>query len=207
MKFVKIVGIIFLCLAVVPFLTPSSTFEKICGGIVIICFVVLYVLGQVISYMDYKDEEAAKQFAAYKAYAKQQKAEAEKKAKAEAEAKAKAEAERKAKAEAEAKVKAEAERKAKAEAERKAKAEAEEKARIEAEEKRKKIEESKSVFEQLEKELAAKNAEIASITNNGAQDIITRAKVKNEISAVNNKIAQLKDEIETLTRDISVSSD
>ena len=71
----------------------------------------------------------------------------------------------------------------------------------------KKIEESKSVFEQLEKELAIKNAEIASITNNGAQDIITRAKVKNEISAVNNKIAQLKDEIETLTRDISVSSE
>ena len=134
--------------------------------------------------------------------------EAEAKAKAEAEARIKAEeeaeAEAKAKAEAEVKAKAEAEKKAKdkAEAEAKAKAEADEKAKQEAEAKaakEKQLEATKAALTQMESDLEAKKAEVASLGMD-AQSIVKKAKLNKEIKELEPQIETLKAEVERLSK-------
>ena len=115
----------------------------------------------------------------------------------EADAKAKAEAE--AKAAAEAKLKAEEEAKAKAEAEAKAKAEAETKAKAEAEEKAKNLAETQAVLSQMESDLEAKKAELASLGMD-AQGIVRKASLNKEIKELEPQIEILKAEVERLSK-------
>lgn len=135
------------------------------------------------------------ELAAYKAKLdaeRAEKAKAKAKAKAEAAAKAKAEAE---KAEAEAKAKAEAE---KAAAEAKAKAEAEARAIAAKEAKAKQLEETKAALSQLESDLEAKKAEIATLGMD-AQSIVKKAQLNKEVKELVPQIETLKAEVERLS--------
>ena len=118
---------------------------------------------------------------------------AEAKAKAEAEEKERAEAEKKA-----AKEKAKAEAEAKAAAEAKAKEEAIEAAKKKlADEKAAKLAETQASLSQLENDLAAKKAEVASLGLD-AQGIVQKAKLNKEIKELEPQIETLKAEVEKL---------
>ena len=120
---------------------------------------------------------------------------AEAKAEAEAEEKEKAEAEKKA---AEEKAKAEAEATAAAEA--KAKEEAIEAAKKKlADEKAAKLAETQAALSQLESDLAAKKAEVASLGMD-AQGIVQKAKLNKEIKELEPQIETLKAEVERLSK-------
>ena len=108
-------------------------------------------------------------------------------------------AKKKAEEEATAKIKAEEEAKAKAEAESKAKQEVEEKAKAEAEAKAKQLTETKAVLEQLEEEVAAKKAQVASLGLD-AQGIVQKAKLNKEIKDLEPQIETLKAEVERLSK-------
>ena len=163
------------------------------------------VLFVIVCVLAYSVQKKNIELAAYKAKLdaeRAEKAKAKAKAKAEAEAKAKAEAEKaeaeaKAKAEAEAKAKAEAEAKAKAEAEAKAKAEAEARAIAEKEAKAKQLEETKAALSQLESDLEAKKAEIATLGMD-AQSIVKKAQLNKEVKELVPQIETLKAEVERL---------
>ena len=155
------------------------------------------VLFVIVCVLAYSVQKKNIELAAYKAKLdaeRAEKAKAKAKAKAEAEAKAKAEAE---KAEAEAKAKAEAEAKAKAEAEAKAKAEAEARAIAEKEAKAKQLEETKAALSQLESDLEAKKAEIATLGMD-AQSIVKKAQLNKEVKELVPQIETLKAEVERL---------
>ncbi|MBR1721744.1 MAG: hypothetical protein IJ727_04560 [Treponema sp.] len=164
----------------------------------------LFVITAVLAILAQKKNiEKANRLAAYNAQkAKERakkKAEEEATAKIIAEEKAKMKAEAEAKAKQEAEEKAEAEAKAKAEAEAKAKAEAEAKAKAEAEEKAKKLAETKAILSQLESDLAAKKAEVASLGLD-AQGIVQKAKLNKEIKELEPQIETLKAEVERLSK-------
>ena len=108
--------------------------------------------------------------------------------------KAKLDAERAEKAKAKAKAKAEAEAKAKAEAE---KAAAEAKAKAEAEARAKQLEETKVALSQLESDLEAKKAEIATLGMD-AQSIVKKAQLNKEVKELVPQIETLKAEVERL---------
>ena len=117
------------------------------------------------------------------------------KAKAEAEEKEKAEAEKKA-----AKEKAKAEAEAKAAAEAKAKEEAIEAAKKKlADEKAAKLAETQAALSQLESDLAAKKAQVASLGLD-AQGIVQKAKLNKEIKELEPQIETLKAEVEKLSK-------
>ena len=152
---------------------------------------VLFVIDFVLAYSVQKKNI---ELAAYKAKLdaeRAEKAKAKAKAKAAAEAKAKAKAE---KAAAEAKAKAEAE---KAAAEAKAKAEAEARAIAEKEAKAKQLEETKAALSQLESDLEAKKAEIATLGMD-AQSIVKKAQLNKEVKELVPQIETLKAEVERL---------
>ena len=160
-------------------------------AILVLCYIIVVMKAKkererIAAYNAQRAKEAAIKKA--KAQAEKAKAEAEK---AEAEAKAKAEAE---KAEAEAKAKAEAE---KAAAEAKAKAEAEARAIAEKEAKAKQLEETKAALSQLESDLEAKKAEIATLGMD-AQSIVKKAQLNKEVKELVPQIETLKAEVERL---------
>ena len=148
--------------------------------------IAILVLGYIIVVK--KAEKERERIAAYNA--QRAKEAAIKKAKAATE-KAKAEAE---KAEAEAKAKAEAE---KAAAEAKAKAEAEARAIAAKEAKAKQLEETKAALSQLESDLEAKKAEIATLGMD-AQSIVKKAQLNKEVKELVPQIETLKAEVERL---------
>ena len=175
----------------------SLVFSLIGWGAILLLLIIVLIISSKI-----KTKEAAAQ-AAYNAQkAKERakkKAEEEATAKIIAEEKAKMKAEAEAKAKQEAEEKAEAEAKAKAEAEAKAKAEAEAKAKAEAEEKAKKLAETQAVLSQMESDLEAKKAEVASL-GLAAQDIVQKAKLNKEIKELEPQIETLKAEVERLSK-------
>ena len=130
----------------------------------------------------------------------------EAKAKVEAEEKEKEEAEKKAQEEEKARIEAEEAAKAKAEAEAKAAAEAKAKEEaIEAakkklaDEKAAKLAETQATLSQLENDLAAKKAEVASLGMD-AQGIVQKAKLNKEIKELEPQIETLKAEVERLSK-------
>ena len=151
--------------------------------------IAILVLGYIIVVK--KAEKERERIAAYNA--QRAKEAAIKKAKAATE-KAKAEAE-KAEAEAKAKAKAEAE---KAAAEAKVKAEAEARAIAEKEAKAKQLEETKAALSQLESDLEAKKAEIATLGMD-AQSIVKKAQLNKEVKELESQIKTLKAEVERLS--------
>ncbi len=110
-----------------------------------------------------------------------------------------ADAKAKAKAAAEAKLKAEEEAKAKAEAEAEAKAKTEAEAKAEAEEKAKKLSETQAVLTQMESDLEAKKAELASLGLD-AQGIVHKAALNKEIKELEPQVETLKAEGERLSK-------
>ena len=160
-------------------------------AILVLCYIIVVMKAKkererIAAYNAQRAKEAALKKA--KARVEAEKAKAEK---AEAEAKAKAEAE---KAEAEAKAKAEAE---KAAAEAKAKAEAEARAIAEKEAKAKQLEETKAALSQLESDLEAKKAEVATLGMD-AQSIVKKAQLNKEVKELVPQIETLKAEVERL---------
>ena len=103
----------------------------------------------------------------------------------------------KAKLDAERAEKAKAKAKAKAEAEAKAKAEAEARAIAEKEAKAKQLEETKAALSQLESDLEAKKAEIATLGMD-AQSIVKKAQLNKEVKELVPQIETLKAEVERL---------
>ena len=149
-------------------------------AILVLCYIIVVM----------KAKKERERIAAYNA--QRAKEAAIKKAKAATE-KAKAEAE-KAEAEAKAKAKAEAE---KAAAEAKVKAEAEARAIAEKEAKAKQLEETKAALSQLESDLEAKKAEIATLGMD-AQSIVKKAQLNKEVKELVSQIETLKAEVERL---------
>ena len=87
----------------------------------------------------------------------------------------------------------------KAEAEAKAKQEAEEKAKAESEAKAKQLAEKQAALSQLENDLAAKKAQVASLGLD-AQGIVQKAKLNKEIKDLEPQIETLKAEVEKLSK-------
>ena len=85
------------------------------------------------------------------------------------------------------------------ESEEKAKQEVEEKAKAKAEAKAKQLAETKAVLEQLEEEVAAKKAQVASLGLD-AQGIVQKAKLNKEIKELEPQIETLKAEVERLSK-------
>ena len=83
--------------------------------------------------------------------------------------------------------------------EEKAKQEAEERAKAEAEAKAKQLAETKAVLEQLENDLEAKKAELATLGLD-AQGIVQKAKLNKEIKELEPQIETLKAEVERLSK-------
>ena len=150
-------------------------------AILVLCYIIVVM----------KAKKERERIAAYNA--QRAKEAAIKKAKAATE-KAKAEAE-KAEAEAKAKAKAEAE---KAAAEAKVKAEAEARAIAEKEAKAKQLEETKAALSQLESDLEAKKAEVATLGMD-AQSIVKKAQLNKEVKELVSQIETLKAEVERLS--------
>ena len=150
-------------------------------AILVLCYIIVVM----------KAKKERERIAAYNA--QRAKEAAIKKAKAATE-KAKAEAE-KAEAEAKAKAKAEAE---KAAAEAKVKAEAEARAIAEKEAKAKQLEETKAALSQLESDLEAKKAEVATLGMD-AQSIVKKAQLNKEVKELESQIKTLKAEVERLS--------
>ncbi len=113
--------------------------------------------------------------------------------------KAKERAKKKAEEEATAKIIAEEKAKMKAEAEAKAKQEAEEKAKAEAEAKAKQLAETQQVLTQMENDLEAKKAELASLGLD-AQGIVRKAALNKEIKELEPQVETLKAEVERLSK-------
>ena len=166
----SIVMVITLIPLLLPFfIAPNKFFSLLLFGISVILAILSYIIRKAIWDADFQQKQWAKN------------------------------EEKKAKATAEAKLKTEEEAKAKAEAEAKAKAEAETKAKAEAEEKAKKLSETKAVLSQMESDLEAKKAELASLGLD-AQDIVRKAALNKEIKELEPQIETLKAEVERLSK-------
>lgn len=164
----------------------SLMFSFIGWGALLLLFIIAFIISA---------KKAAKEAAALAAYNAQKAKEraAEKQRQQELAAKKKAEEE------ATAKIIAEEKAKMKAEAEAKAKQEAEEKAKAEAEAKAKQLAETQRVLTQMENDLAAKKAQVASLGLD-AQGIVQKAKLNKEIKDLEPQIETLKAEVERLSK-------
>ena len=164
----------------------SLMFSFIGWGALLLLFIIAFIISA---------KKAAKEAAALAAYNAQKAKEraAEKQRQQELAAKKKAEEE------ATAKIIAEEKAKMKAEAEAKAKQEAEEKAKAEAEAKAKQLAETQRVLTQMENDLAAKKAQVASLGLD-AQGIVQKAKLNKEIKDLEPQIETLKAEVEKLSK-------